>query len=151
MNEGEYREIIALAIKGEIEAHDFYRDASEKLADPFLKKMFAEFAEEEKRHQAALEGIQGMTILSGLFKATSDFKVSETVDKPVLSTDMKPADAIALAMKNEEEAMVQYTAMADSCSDPQQKALFLELATMERNHKRRMEDAFVDIAYPEVW
>jgi rubrerythrin len=151
MNETEYKKIIALAIEGEIEAHNFYKEASERLADPFLKKMFAEFAEEEKRHRMALESIQQQPVFTGYFSDTTDFKVSETVDKPTLSIDMKPADAIALAMKNEEEAMVQYTAMAEACSDPEQKAVFADLAAMERNHKRRMENAFVDIAYPEVW
>jgi len=151
MNETEYREIIAAAIEGEIEAYNFYKEASGRVADPFLKKMFAEFAEEEQRHQTMLENIRRQTTFAGYFSSGTDFKVSETVDKPALSIDMKPADAIALAMKNEEEAMEQYTAMADACDDPEKKAVFAELATMERNHKRRMEEAFVDVAYPEVW
>jgi rubrerythrin len=31
------------------------------------------------------------------------------------------------------------------------KKLFYELAAMERGHKSKMESAFVDIGYPEVW
>jgi len=54
-------------------------------------------------------------------------------------------------MKNEEEAMKLYTAMARVTSDAAQKGLLLELAAMEREHKRKMEDAFVNVAYPEVW
>jgi rubrerythrin len=64
---------------------------------------------------------------------------------------MKPADAIALAMKKEEEAMVQYKQMAESCSQPEKKQVFLDLAAMEQGHKQKMENAFVDIGYPEVW
>ncbi len=64
---------------------------------------------------------------------------------------MKPADAIALAMKNEEEAMKQYSVLADACSDHDLKNVFLDLAAMEREHKFKMEKAFVDIGYPEVW
>ena len=85
------------------------------------------------------------------FNEEADYKVSETVDEPELSMDMKPADAFALAMKKEEEAMVQYTALADECPDAEKKRVFLDLAAMERAHKRKMEDAFVDIGYPEVW
>lgn len=33
----------------------------------------------------------------------------------------------------------------------EQKKIFLELAEMEREHKAKMESAFVDIGYPEVW
>jgi rubrerythrin len=29
--------------------------------------------------------------------------------------------------------------------------IFLELAAMERDHKAKLEAAFVDIGYPEVW
>jgi rubrerythrin len=46
------------------------------------------------------------------FSESRDYKVAETVDEPELSMDMKPADAFALAMKKEEEAMKQYTEMA---------------------------------------
>ena len=151
MNETEYREIIATAIEGEIEAYNFYKEASGRVADPFLKKMFAEFAEEEQRHQTMLENIRRQTTFAGYFSSGTDFKVSETVDKPALSIDMKPADAIALAMKKEEEAMVQYTELAETCPDADKKKIFLDLAAMERGHKLKMETAFVDIGYPEVW
>lgn len=64
---------------------------------------------------------------------------------------MKPVDAIALAMKKEEAAMQQYTRLAQASMDAEQKKIFLELAEMEREHKTKMEAAFVDIGYPEVW
>jgi rubrerythrin len=54
-------------------------------------------------------------------------------------------------MKKEQAAMKHYTQLADACTDPDQKNIFLELAAMEREHKNKMEAAFVDIGYPEVW
>jgi rubrerythrin len=81
----------------------------------------------------------------------ADFGISETVAEPVLSADMQPAEAIALAMKKEESAMRQYTRLADACKDGTQRKVFLELAAMEREHKSKMEAAFVDIGYPDVW
>jgi rubrerythrin len=77
--------------------------------------------------------------------------VAETVEAPALSMEMKPADAFALAMKKEEEAMKQYTEMADMCSEEDKKQVFLDLAAMERDHKMKMETAFTDIGFPEVW
>ena len=65
--------------------------------------------------------------------------------------DMKPADAFALAMKKEADAMKQYSEMADLCDDDEKRQIFLDLAAMERDHKLKMESAFIDIGYPEVW
>jgi len=151
MDLNEYRKIVEMAISEEIAASVFYQDASEKVDDPYLKKMFAELAEDERGHKRILEKILNSETVQQFFKASADFKVSETVDKPELSTRMKPADAIALAMKNEEEAMRQYLQMADACDDPDKKKVFEDLATMERGHKNKMEKAFVDIGFPEVW
>ncbi len=146
-----YKEIIGQAINEEVMASIFYQDASDKVEDPYLKKMFAELAEDELGHKRILEKILTSKSIKQYFKESVDFKVSETVDKPELSTKMKPADAIALAMKNEEDAMNQYQHMADACDDPEKKAVFEDLAVMEGGHKRKLEKAFVDIGYPEVW
>jgi rubrerythrin len=64
---------------------------------------------------------------------------------------MTPTDAFSLAMKKEETAMKHYTTLADGCTDPKQKQIFMDLAAMERDHKQKMESAFVDIGYPEIW
>ncbi len=147
----EYKQIVESAIGEEVAASIFYQEASEKVEDPYLKKMFAQLAEDERGHKRILEKILTSERIQQYFKESVDFKVSETVDKPELSTQMKPADAVALAMKNEEEAMQMYQQMADACDDPEMKRAFEDLATMERGHKRKMEAAFVDIGYPEVW
>jgi rubrerythrin len=73
------------------------------------------------------------------------------MEAPELTLAMKPQDAIALAMKKEQDAMEHYTQLADACTEQDQKKVFLELAAMVRGHKNKMEAAFVDIGYPEVW
>ncbi len=151
MDLNEYKEIITGAINNEIEAQEFYEDAARKLTDPYLREMFGKFAVEEKKHRETLKKIFTSERIERYFNEDRDFKVAETVDTPVLSTQMTPADAIALAMKKEAEAMNQYTEMAAACSDPEIKTVFLDLAAMEREHKFKLEAAFVDIGYPEVW
>lgn len=146
-----YEKLLKFAIHNEIKAHDFYHDVSKRLEEPFLKQLFSELAEQEKGHQKVLEGFGSVDPGTIHFEEVPDYGISETVDKPEPSTIMKPADAFALAMKNEDEAMHLYTGMANACSDIRQKEMLLELAAMEREHKFRMENAFVDIAYPEVW
>jgi len=64
---------------------------------------------------------------------------------------MKPYDAIGLAMKEEEEAMQMYQALADSSTSEDQKKMFLALANMERGHKVKLEELYTSMAYPEVW
>ena len=151
MKLSEYKEIIKQAIANEVEARKFYDDASVTLKDPFLKKLFAELAEEEKKHRDILTKIYTSNTIDNYFSETRDYKVAETMDEPELSMDMKPADAFALAMKKEEAAMKQYADMANLCDDAQKRQVFLDLAAMERDHKLKMESAFVDVGYPEVW
>ncbi len=151
MNLDDYKTIIKGAIANEVEARKFYEDAAAKIENPGLKEMFASLAEEEKKHRDILTHIYSSGKIQHYFDESLDYKVSETVDEPELSFDMKPADAIALAMKKEEDAMNQYTEMANLCSDAEKKKVFMDLATMERAHKLKMENAFVDIGYPEVW
>jgi rubrerythrin len=151
MNLEQYKQIIEFAIVGEKEAQEFYTAAAYKVNDPYLKQMFEQFAQDEKGHEKILKGILSKDAIGLYFNEGEDYKVSETVDAPKLTTDMNPADAIALAMKKEEEAMKQYNDLAEACKDPGQKTVFLDLAAMERAHKLKMEKAFVDIGYTEVW
>ncbi len=151
MKDSIYEDILKRAIQGEIEAAEFYANVAEQSENTYIKDLFRSFSEEEKKHRQILEGFRQDPSAAVTFEKVPDFHVSETVDVPPLSMDMKPADAIALAMKKEEAAMQQYTALADVCSDPDRKKLFLELAAMERGHKAKMESAFVDIGFPEIW
>ena len=147
-----FQEIINGAIESEIEARQFYLEAADKVENVALKEMFKEFAEEELSHQRILERFRDQKDMNIQFTKVPDYHVSESVDDTgKLSISMKPADAIALAMKKEETAMQHYTQLADACTDPDQGKVFRELAEMERGHKARMERAFVDIGYPEVW
>ena len=147
----EYKDIIKQAIANEVEARKFYEDAANTLKDPHLKSLFFSLAEEEKKHRDILTKIYTSNTIDRYFSETRDYKVAETVEAPELSMDMKPADAFALAMKKEEEAMKQYSEMADLCDDEEKRQVFLDLAAMERDHKLKMETAFTDIGYPEVW
>ena len=151
MKLNEYKDIIKLAIVNEVEAKKFYEDAANTLKDPHLKKLFASLAEEEMKHRDILTKIYTSNTMDRYFSESRDYKVAETVDEPELSMDMKPADAFALAMKKEEAAMKQYTEMAEMCDDDGKRQVFLDLAAMERDHKLKMESAFIDIGYPEVW
>ena len=152
MDKDNYRQVISDAIQNEIAAREFYENVSARIKDDFLKELFSGFAKEEKKHETILTGIlkQGKMNLT-YFDFDKDFQVAETIDMPEVTAEMNLKDAIGIAMKNEEIAMKQYLALAENCSDADLKAVFLDLASMERGHKNMMEEKFVDVAYPEVW
>jgi rubrerythrin len=153
MDQDTYKAILAGAIERELEAHRFYQQVAQKVEGTYLKEMFGRFAAEELKHRDILQGFAHRAGMAIHFASVPDFHVSETMDAPdmALSIQLKPADAIALAMKKEEAAMRHYTQLAEACTDTDQQKAFLELAAMERGHKLKMEKAFVDIGYPEVW
>lgn len=150
MNAEDYKKVITMAVENEIEAYDFYKAAGEKVKDANLKTIFKDLAEEEKKHKEFLQGL--LTQAKPMkFDEGKDYKISESVDKPKLSISMSPADAIGLAMKNEEEAMQMYSELAKASADKEQKEMFDSLARMEQGHKVKLEGLYTDMAYPEVW
>ena len=147
-----YKEILKMAVGNEVEAYEFYRDAAAKMKDPAMKKTFMELADEESGHKVLLEGYLSNEMKDMKFSEEKDYKVAETVEAPqALSTDMAFKDAIALAMKKEQEAMEMYQQFADASEEAKQKETFLELAKMEKGHKVRLEGIYTDIAFIEVW
>ncbi len=150
MKAEEYKKVIAMAVENEIEAYDFYTAAGEKVQDANLKSIFKDLAEEEKQHRNFLQGLLSQA-KPMRFAEAEDYKIAEAVDKPKLSIGMKPADAIALAMKNEEEAMNMYAELARCSADKEQREMFESLSRMEKGHKVKLEGMYTNMAFPEVW
>jgi rubrerythrin len=148
----QYKQVISDAIKGEIEAKEFYEKVADRIKDAFLTELFGKFAREEAKHEKILTAILNKEKMdTSFFNFEKDFKVSETIEMPEVNDEMDLKNAIGIAMKNEELAMKKYTALAENCDDEKLKAVFLDLASMERSHKFKMEHTIVDVAYPEVW
>jgi rubrerythrin len=146
------KDIINFAIEKEIEAYEFYQDAAQKIAsDANLKKTFKDLAAEELKHRKFLQDFLEGDVYEFHLEDVADYHVSEAAEKPKLSTEMKFADAIALAMKNEEEAMNMYAGLASASLNDRQKELFTELSKMEEMHKVRLEEIYVNASYGEVW
>lgn len=151
MDKHEFKSIIEFAVNNEVEAYEFYRDAAIKVKDHHLKKTFEELAEEELNHKKFLEDFLKSGAKEIRIDETSDYKLAETIDKPKLTVEIQFTDAIALAIKNEEEAMDMYKNLSEISLDDEQKKLFIGLMKMEQMHKTRLEDVYVNIAYNEVW
>lgn len=147
----EFKKILLNAIDKEVESYTFYTAASEKVTDKALKSVFKELAEQETMHRKTLqEYLMGAKKVLK-FDEVKDYHLSDMIESPALTTEMKPLDGLKLAIKKEEEAMQMYEKLAAASADADQKKIFEELATMELGHKRRLEDIYTNAAFTEAW
>ncbi len=152
MNGTNINDLIDFAIEQEHEAYAFYKAASEKVTNPGVKQLFLELSSDEQGHANLLEMYRKNKSLGVLFKTqVIDYKITETQDLPSLSLDMKPADAIVIAMKREQQAAELYRSLAKTAINSTEKEALENLANMEMGHKHKLENAFVEIGYPEVF
>ncbi|MEN6444262.1 MAG: ferritin family protein [Methanoregula sp.] len=151
MKTDDAKKIISTAIDREVEAYTFYRTISDKVKDLALKKLFGELAGEEKQHREFLQGMLAKDVVKMHFDAKADYKVADTLKSPPLTADMKPVDGLVVAIKKELEAMQMYTQLANLSTVTEQKFLFSQLANMESGHKARLEDLYIEMAFPEAW
>ncbi len=151
MNQNEYKNIISLAIEREVGAYTFYRAVADKANNADIKATFSDLAREEQSHKETLEAFLKKGPDSMKFSVSKDYKVADALPTPPLTADLKPVEGIVIAIKNELEAMQMYTQLAHASADQAQKNLFLELASMERGHKSKLEDIYTNMAFPEVW
>ena len=147
-----FKDAITFAISNEVDAYDFYSKAAKKItADKNLADTFAELAAEEQKHRDFLQDYLVGEIPEFHIESFEDYHISEGVEEPKLTTDLKFVDAIKLAMKKEEAAMNMYKKLALLITDGRQKELFLDLARMEELHKVKLEKIYVNVAFGEVW
>ena len=152
MNENNINKLIDFAIAQEHEAYNFYKAASKKVTNPGVKQLFLELAQDEQGHANLLEMYKRNKALAVLFKTqVIDYKITETQDMPTLSIQMKPAEAIAIAMKREQHAAELYRYLANNAINQTIKEALENLANMEMGHKHKLENAFVEVGYPEVF
>jgi len=151
MKADDVKKIISTAIDREVEAYTFYRSVSDKVKDKALKSLFAELAEEEKKHREFLQGFLGKDASRMKFAAGHDYKIGDALPAPKLTVDLKPLEGLVIAIQKELEAMQMYTQFANAAADTETQLLFSQLANMERSHKARLEDIYTNMAFPEVW
>ena len=145
-------QVFGIAIGREIEAHEFYTKAAASADYADVREIFEQLAKDEMGHMRFLEKLKNDPIkIMKISAPESEYKMSEATEFPRLSTDMKPADAIQLALKKEQQAVEFYQHMADLTEEPELQDMFNQLSNMELGHKHRLENVFVEIGYPEVF
>ncbi len=152
MTSQEVEAIFAIATQRELEANAFYARVARSAKDPDVKRVFSQLADEEMGHFELLEKFRSDPTLPMKLQAPEkDYRLAEATELPPFSDDMKPQEAIALAMKKEQQAVEFYRGLSAQATDPALKDIFDNLANMELGHKHRLENVFVDIGYPEAF
>ncbi len=147
----DFTKMVAFAIEQEANAKIFYRDIAARSTRKTIREMFLKLADEEERHEKMLTEVLKDRQEELNFAESEDYGVSATVEPPTVSDEMSLADVFAIAMKNEEKAMIMYQKLAKDAPTPETRRFFEELAKMEQGHKLAMEQSYTDVAYGEVW
>ncbi|MBN2036935.1 MAG: ferritin family protein [Chitinispirillaceae bacterium] len=148
----ELTRIFSIATQRELEANTFYTRVAKAADNPDVKTVFEQLAREEMGHFELLERLRNdPTMPMKIAAPKQDYKLAEATELPQLSDIKEPREAIALAMKKEQQAVEFYRDLSASTGDAQIQDIFTNLANMELGHKHRLETVFVDIGYPEAF
>lgn len=145
-------DIIAMAIKREEEAYDFYLGIHAKAADPSLKETLEFIAGEEKKHKAFLVGYRDGNFGAKALRMADfiDYKVAEYLEEPEIDEASKPEDVYLVASHRELRSFHFYTELANLHADSEIKEMLLKMANEELTHKEKMEYLYANTAFPQT-
>ena len=139
-----FEDIINFAIEKEREAVVFYEEAAEMQTAAGAKKMFMEFANEERKHEHMLKNIGEADVSTYDFEWIPDIKRSNFLVDIPYEKNMAYKDMLHLAIKNEEKALALYNDLLKNAEKPEFKNVFKMLCQEEANHKLKLETLFDD-------
>lgn len=144
MNFENLKAVIDYAIEKEIEAEAFYLELSNDEPMSGSKKLFADFAKEERKHQQMLQGMSADGLAGYKFEWVTDLKRSDFVVDLKYSKGMGYQEILMIAMKREEKSLELYNRLQDHAEDDGQKKLFKILCQEEAKHKLALETMYDD-------
>ena len=146
MNFERFEDILRYAVDREREAVAFYENAAGQEAYSGARKTFEEFAGEERKHEALLEGfLKGETKLPDYqLKWIPDLKRSNYLVDLEYEKGMPYADILRLAMKREEKSLALYNDLAARTDREDLIKVFQMLSQEEAKHKLALETLYDD-------
>jgi rubrerythrin len=139
-----FEDIVDFAIEKEKEAVFFYEEAAEAQSAADAKRMFVEFADEERRHVNMLQNISEADVSEYDFEWIPDIKRSNFLVDIPYEKDMAYKDMLHLAIKREEKALALYNDLLKNAEKPEFKQVFKMLCQEEASHKLKLESLFDD-------
>lgn len=142
MDEKTFKGILRFAIDKEVEAFNFYSEASKNAKYSGGKELFSSLAKEEEGHRKLLENLNMERVAQKRIEEVPDLHISDYLVEVELKPDLSYADILRIAMKREEKSLKLYTDMKESNTDEDLKKLFGLLAHEEAKHKLRLEKIY---------
>jgi rubrerythrin len=137
-------DVLDYAIHREEEAAAFYERLAERAERESMRRIFLEFAGEEKGHRAKLMAVKKGQKLQVSRREIRDLKIADYLADVDPEEELDYQQALVLAMKAEKEAYRLYLTLADSAEETSLRELFLDLAQEEAKHKLRFEIEYDD-------
>jgi rubrerythrin len=144
MDEKKFKEIIKFAIDKEIEAFNFYTEASKNAKYSGGKELFLSLAKDEEGHRKLLQNLKKEKVVQKSIEKVSDLHISDYMVEMEMKPDLSYADILRIAMKREEKSLKLYNDMKESNTDKDLKKLFTLLANEEAKHKLKLEKIYDD-------
>jgi rubrerythrin len=139
-----FEEAISFAKEKENAAVNFYESARQVAKNPGSKVMFAEMADEERKHFKLLGEMREQDLKSFPLEKIQDLKISQYTEEVPFSPDLDYRQILIVAMKKEEEAQKLYSDLANMTIDAKLTKLFQVLAQEEAKHKLKLESEYED-------
>lgn len=124
--------------------HHFFKSWAEKTGNPALKKALLRLAKEELEHKTVILTAQHERELDEVVEKVVDLKLGDYFKDIPPSEEMSYQEALQIAMKREIAAMETYRHMAEICTLPKMKEIFLALADDAGRHKNEFEKEYAD-------
>lgn len=132
------KDILNFAIDSEQKAVDFYTDLASRSENEAMKKVFEQFANEEKGHKAKLQNIKANEAFVFQEEKVADLHLADYLVRVEVTPKMSYKDALVLAMKREKAAYKLYSNLSN-IAPPSLQKVFQLLAQEEAKHKLRFE------------
>jgi len=151
-----------IALKNESNEREFYLKNAERTRNPLGKAMFTQIAVEELEHYERLKELHDHWSREGKWPETLPLKVKKTSVKNVLNNVIKAVSqmpegddddrkALQTAIEFEAKGASFYARLRDQVSDPQEKAFFDLLASIEQEHYSSLKDTEQFLTNPAAW
>ena len=147
-------DIYEFAIQMEYEGQVYYQELAEKTSNTGLKNILNMLADDEIKHQQAIEQIRTTTCAMSdsavLDKVKNIFReMKESGGNVNLSGDEEKLYQHAMDLEQKSQSF--YQEKAEEVETPEQKALFSKLAEEERKHYQIMSNLVDFVAAPKTW
>jgi rubrerythrin len=155
-------EAIQVALTNEKRESEFYLKHAERTSDPLGKRMFRTLAADEEEHYQRILELHKKLTDEGQWPETVPLKVKDTEVKDVLKKVVDEIDtavqagtddmeAVKIAIEFETKGEAFYKKLSETAEDPQEKAFFGMLESIEREHRLSLEDTYEYFKDPEGW